>query len=145
MRPLLAVIVGITIIYACMHFFVLPEAPDVTRIENITYLESPAYNPAILDLWKIAVRETGVENESAVLRQLEVDLAKDGAIQVIWFYFYGVESGKQHVYEVYVDRVEPSPPNRRSSIILCRGSTLSPSSKRSTLSLLRTSPSGSRV
>jgi len=102
MRPLLAVIVGITIIYACMHFFVLPEAPDVTRIENITYLESPAYNPAILDLWKIVVRETGVENESAVLRQLEVDLAKDGAIQVIWFYFYGVESGKQHVYEVYV-------------------------------------------
>ena len=102
MRPLLAVIVGITIIYACMHFFVLPEAPDVTRIENITYLESPAYNPAILDLWKIVVRETGVENESAVLRQLEVDLAKDGAIQVIWLYFYGVESGKQHVYEVYV-------------------------------------------
>ena len=102
MRPLLAVIVGITIIYACMHFFVLPEAPDVTRIENITYLESPAYNPAILDLWEIAVRETGVENESAVLRQLEVDLAKDGAIQVIWLYFYGVESGKQHVYEVYV-------------------------------------------
>ncbi len=102
MKPLLAVIVGITLIYACMHFFVLPESPDVTRIENITHIEFPEYDPAVLDLWEIAVRETGVENESTVLRRLEVDLAEDGAIQVIWLYFYGVESGKQHAYEVYV-------------------------------------------
>ncbi len=102
MRPLLAVVVGITLIYACMHFFVLPEAPDVTRIENATYLESPAYNPAVLDLWDIAVEGTGVENESAVLRRLEVDLAGDGAVRVIWLFFYGVEDGEQHAYEVYV-------------------------------------------
>ncbi|WP_292731606.1 hypothetical protein [Methanoculleus sp.] len=102
MRPLLAVIVGITLIYACMHFFVLPEAPDVTRSENVTHLESPAYNPAVLDLWDIAVEETGVENESAVLRQLEINVAGDGAVRVIWLYFYGEEGGEQHVYEVYV-------------------------------------------
>ncbi|WP_214083845.1 hypothetical protein [Methanoculleus sp.] len=102
MKPLLAVIVGITLIYACLHFFVLPEAPDVTRIENATYLESPAYNPAVLDLWKIAVGETGVENESAVLRQLEVNFAGDGAVRVIWLYFYGDGDGEQHAYEAYV-------------------------------------------
>lgn len=102
MRPILAVIVGVIVVYACMHFFVLPEAPDVTRIENITHLESPAYNPAVLDLWEIAVERTGVENESAVLRKLEVDLAGDGAARVIWLYFYGEEDGEQHGYEVYV-------------------------------------------
>jgi len=102
MRPILAVIVGVIVVYACMHFFVLPEAPDVTRIENVTHLESPAYNPAVLDLWEIAVGETGVENESAVLRQLEVNIAGDGAIRVIWLYFYGDEDGKQHAYEAYV-------------------------------------------
>ena len=102
MRPLLAVIVGITIIYAGMHFFILPEAPDVTRIENITHLESPAYHPAILDLWEIAVESTGVENESARLLQLEVNLAEDGAIRVIWLFFYGDRDGEQHGYEAYV-------------------------------------------
>ncbi|MDV2481002.1 hypothetical protein F8E02_03055 [Methanoculleus sp. Wushi-C6] len=102
MRPLLAVVVGITLIYACMHFFVLPEAPDVTRIENVTCLNSPAYNPAVLDLWDIAVGETGVENESAVLRRLEVDLAGDGVVRVIWLFFYGEEGGEQHAYEAYV-------------------------------------------
>lgn len=102
MRPILAVIVGITIIYAGMHFFVLPEAPDVTRIENITHLESPAYHPAVLDLWEIAVDATGVENESATLLQLEVNLAGDGAIRVIWLFFYGMEGGEQHAYEAYV-------------------------------------------
>jgi len=102
MKPLLAVIVGIALIYACMHFFVLPEAPDVTRSENVTHLGSPAYNPALLDLWEITVDATGVENESAVLRQLDVGLAGDGVIQVIWLYFYGEEGGEQHVYEVYV-------------------------------------------
>ena len=102
MRPLLAVIVGITLIYACMHFFVLPEAPDVTRIENIAHLESPAYDPAILDLWEVAVRETDVENESAVLRRLEVDLAGDGVVRVMWLIFYGMGNGEQHAYEAYV-------------------------------------------
>jgi len=102
MRPILAVIVGITIIYACMHFFVLPEAPDVTRIENITHLEPPAYHPAILDLWEIAVESTGVENESARLLRLEINIAGDGAIGVIWLFFYGMEAGEQHGYEVYV-------------------------------------------
>ncbi|MDD3857757.1 MAG: hypothetical protein PHP43_06885 [Methanoculleus sp.] len=102
MRPILTVIVGITLIYACMHFFVLPEAPDVTRSEDVTHLGSPAYNPAVLDLWDIAVAETGIENESAVLRQLEVNLAGDGAVRVIWLYFYGDEAGEQHVYEAYV-------------------------------------------
>jgi len=102
MKPLLAVIVGITIIYACIHFFVLPEAPDVTRSENITHLESPAYNPAVLGLWEVAVGVTSVENESAVLRQLEVNVAGDGAVRVIWLYFYGEEGGEQHAYEVYV-------------------------------------------
>jgi len=102
MRPILAVVVGVIVVYACMHFFVLPEAPDVTRIENITHLESPAYHPAILDLWEIAVENTGVENESAVLRKLEVDLAGDGAIRVIWLYFYGDKDGEQHGYEAYV-------------------------------------------
>lgn len=101
-RPILAVIVGVIVVYACMHFFILPEAPEVTRIENITHLESPAYHPAILNLWEIAVESTGVENESAVLRQLEVDLAEDGAVRVIWLYFYGDEAGEQHVYEAYV-------------------------------------------
>jgi len=101
-RPILAVIVGVIAVYACMHFFILPEAPNVTRIENITHLESPAYNPAILDLWEIAVESTGVENESAVLRKLEVDLAGDGAIRVIWLYFYGDKDGEQHGYEAYV-------------------------------------------
>lgn len=102
-RPILAVIVGvIAVVYACMHFFILPEAPDVTRIENITHLESPAYHPAILDLWEIAVESTGVENESAVLRKLEVDLAGDGAARVIWLYFYGDKDGEQHGYEAYV-------------------------------------------
>lgn len=66
-RPILAVIVGVIAVYACMHFSILPEAPDVTRIENITHLESLAYHPAILDLWEIAVESTGVENESARL------------------------------------------------------------------------------
>jgi hypothetical protein len=102
MRPIIAVIVGIVFIYTCMHFFVLPEAPDVTRSENITHIESPAYNPAVLDLWDIAVERTCVENESAVLLQLEVDIAGDGAIRVIWLYFYGDEAGEQHVYEAYV-------------------------------------------
>jgi hypothetical protein len=102
MRPILAVIVGVIVVYAGMHFFVLPEAPDVTRIENITHIESPAYHPAILDLWEIAVENTGVENESAVLRKLEVDLAGDGAIRVIWLYFYGDKDGEQHGYEAYV-------------------------------------------
>ncbi|MDV4341888.1 hypothetical protein HL657_01580 [Methanoculleus sp. YWC-01] len=102
MRPILAVVVGVIVVYACMHFFVLPEAPDVTRIENITHLESPAYHPAILDLWEIAVENTGVENESAVLRKLEVDLAGDGAIRVIWLIFYGDKDGEQHGYEAYV-------------------------------------------
>lgn len=102
MRPIFAVIVGITIVYAGIHFFVLPESPDVTRIENITHLESPAYNPAVLDLWEVAVKRTGVENQSATLLQLEVDLAGDGAVRVIWLYFYGEEGGEQHAYEVYV-------------------------------------------
>ncbi|WP_332450165.1 hypothetical protein [Methanoculleus sp.] len=102
MKPILAVIVGITLIYACMHFFVLPENPDVTRIENITHIESPAYDPAALDLWEITVRETGVENESAVLRQLEVDLAGDGVVRMMWLIFYGVGDGEQHAYEAYV-------------------------------------------
>ncbi|MDN7011843.1 hypothetical protein FGW20_02045 [Methanoculleus sp. FWC-SCC3] len=101
-RPILAVIVGVITVYACMHFFILPEAPDVTRIENITHLESPAYHPAILDLWEIAVESTGVENESAVLRKLEVDLAGDGAARVMWLYFYGDKDGEQHGYEAYV-------------------------------------------
>jgi len=100
-RPILAVIVGVIAVYACMHFFILPEAPDVTRIENITHLESPAYHPAILDLWEITVESTGVENESAVLRKLEVDLAGDGAARVIWLYFYGDKDGEQHAYEAY--------------------------------------------
>jgi hypothetical protein len=102
MRPILAVVVGVIAVYACMHFFVLPEAPDVTRIENITHIESPAYNPAVLDLWEIAVESTGVENESAVLRKLEVDLAGDGAAWVMWLYFYGDKDGEQHGYEAYV-------------------------------------------
>ncbi len=102
MRPILAVIVGITVIYAGIHFFVLPESPDVTRIENITHIESPAYNPAVLDLWEVAAKRTGVENQSATLLQLEVDLAGDGAVRVIWLYFYGEEGGEQHAYEVYV-------------------------------------------
>ncbi|MCK9306842.1 MAG: hypothetical protein M0P17_04875 [Methanoculleus sp.] len=102
MRPLLAVVVGITLIYACMHFFVLPESPDVTRIENATHLDSPAYNPAVLDLWGIAVERTCVENESAVLLQLEVDIAGDGAIRLIWLFFYGVEDSEQYAYEAYV-------------------------------------------
>lgn len=102
MRPLLAVIVGITIIYAGMHFFVLPENPDVTRIENITHIESPAYNPVVLDLWEIAVERTGVENESATLLRLETNIAGDGAVRVIWLYFYGEEGGEQHAYEAYV-------------------------------------------
>jgi hypothetical protein len=102
MRPILAVILGITIIYAGMHFFVLPENPDVTRIENITHIESPAYHPVVLDLWEIAVERTGVENESATLLQLEVNLAEDGAIRVIWLFFYGMGAGEQHAYEVYV-------------------------------------------
>ncbi|KLK88746.1 hypothetical protein SZ63_07130 [Methanoculleus sediminis] len=101
-RPILAVIVGVITVYACMHFFVLPEAPDVTRIENITHLESPAYHPAILDLWEIAVDSTGVENESARLLRLETNIAGDGAIRVIWFYFYGDKDGEQHGYEAYV-------------------------------------------
>jgi len=101
MRPILAVIVGVIVVYAGMHFFVLPEAPDVTRIENITHIESPAYNPAVLDLWEIAVESTGVENESAVLRKLEVDLAGDGAAWVMWLYFYGDMDGEQHAYEAY--------------------------------------------
>ncbi|MGE4375231.1 MAG: hypothetical protein AB7D01_05935 [Methanoculleus sp.] len=101
-RPILAVIVGVIAVYACMHFFILPEAPDVTRIENITHLESPAYHPAILDLWEIAVESTGVENESARLLQLEVNLAEDGAIRVIWLFFYGDRDGEQHGYEAYV-------------------------------------------
>lgn len=101
MRPILAVIVGVIVVYAGMHFFVLPEAPDVTRIENITHIESPVYNPAVLDLWEIAVESTGVENESAVLRKLEVDLAGDGAAWVMWLYFYGEEDGEQHAYEAY--------------------------------------------
>jgi len=102
MRPILAVIVGITIIYAGIHFFVLPESPDVTRIENITRLESPAFHPAVLDLWEIAVEETGVENESATLLRLETNIAGDGAVRVIWLYFYGEEGGEQHAYEAYV-------------------------------------------
>ncbi|PKL61512.1 MAG: hypothetical protein CVV31_11050 [Methanomicrobiales archaeon HGW-Methanomicrobiales-2] len=102
MRPILAVIVGITIVYAGMHFFILPESPDVTRIENITPLESPAYNPAVLDLWEIAVKRTSVENESATLLRLETNIAGDGAVRVIWLYFYGEEGGEQHAYEVYV-------------------------------------------
>lgn len=102
MKPILAVIVGVIVVYACMHFFVLPEAPDITRIENATHLESPAYHPAILDLWEIAVESTGVENESAVLRKLEVDLAGNGAVRVIWLYFYGDKDGEQHGYEAYV-------------------------------------------
>ncbi|MDD3070813.1 hypothetical protein [Methanoculleus horonobensis] len=101
-RPILAVIVGVIVVYACMHFFILPEAPEVTRIENITHLESPAYHPAILNLWEIAVESTGVENESAVLRKLEVDLAGNGAARVIWLYFYGDKDGEQHGYEAYV-------------------------------------------
>jgi len=101
-RPILAVIVGVITVYACMHFFVLPEAPDVTRIENITHLESPAYHPAILDLWEIAVDSTGVENESARLLRLETNIAGDGAIRVIWLYFYGDKNGEQHGYEAYV-------------------------------------------
>jgi len=101
-RPILAVIVGVIAVYACMHFFILPEAPDVTRIENITHLESPAYHPAVLDLWDTVAEETGVENESAILRQLEVDFAENGAIRVIWLFFYGEEDGEQHVYEAYV-------------------------------------------
>ena len=101
-RPILAVTVGVITVYACMHFFILPEAPDVTRIENITHLESPAYNPAILDLWEIAVESTGVENESARLLRLETNIAGDGAIRVIWLYFYGDKNGEQHGYEAYV-------------------------------------------
>ena len=101
MRPILAVIVGITIVYAGMHFFILPESPDVTRIENATHLASPAYHPVVLDLWEIAVERTGVENESAVLRRLEVDLAGDGVVRVIWLFFYGVGDGEQHAYEAY--------------------------------------------
>lgn len=102
MRPILAVIVGIAFIYAGIHFFVLPESPDVTRIENITHLESPAYNPAVLDLWDIVAGETGFENESAVLRRVEVDIAGDGAIRVIRLIFSGEEGGRRHVYEAYV-------------------------------------------
>ncbi|ABN56025.1 MULTISPECIES: hypothetical protein [Methanoculleus] len=101
-RPILAVIVGVIAVYACMHFSILPEAPDVTRIENITHLESPAYNPAVLDLWEIAVESTGVENESARLLRLETNIAGDGAIRVIWLYFYGDKNGEQHGYEAYV-------------------------------------------
>ena len=139
-RPILAVIVGVIAVYACMHFFILPEAPDVTRIENITHLESPAYHPAILDLWEITVESTGVENESAVLRKLEVDLAGDGAARVIWLYFYGDKDGEQHAYEA-----DTIPPNRRNLPTPCRGCTPSPSYGRSTPSLWRISPSGSRV
>ncbi|MDD2472920.1 MULTISPECIES: hypothetical protein [unclassified Methanoculleus] len=102
MRKILIVIVGMAFIYVCIHFFVLPESPDVARIENITRLRSPAYNPAVLHLWEIAVEETGVENESAVLLQLETDIAGDGAIRVIWLFFYGEENGERHVYEAYV-------------------------------------------
>ncbi len=102
MRPILVVIVGIAIVYACLHFFVLPESPEVTRIENTTRLASPAYHPAVLDLWEIAVGETGVENESATLLRLETNIAGDGAVRVIWLFFYGEEDGEQHAYEAYV-------------------------------------------
>jgi len=63
----------------------------------------PAYRPAALDLWEIAVEGTGVENESAVLRRLEVDLAGDGAVRVIWLFFYGVGDGEQHAYEAMLE------------------------------------------
>lgn len=102
MRKIIIVIAGIALICACIHFFILPESPDVARIENTTRLESPAYSPAVLSLWDIAVEETGVENESAVLRRLEVNFAGDGAVRAIWLYFYGEEGGEQHVYEAYV-------------------------------------------
>lgn len=101
-KILVIVIVGITLIYACMHFFIVPENPDVAHIESITHIESPEYDPAVLNLWEIAVRETGVENESTVLRRLEVDLTGDGVVRVMWLFFYGMGDGEQHMYEAYV-------------------------------------------
>lgn len=100
MNKISIVILGILAFLLFVHYFYLPETPEITRGE-INVAPDPFEGPlGLVDLWNTLVMETGVSNESAVLVQLNQRIAENGTVRYTQIYFIGERDGTPCFYEV---------------------------------------------
>jgi hypothetical protein len=96
------VIWSILIALVFVHYFYMPERPEVTRGEMHISFDSRECRPDLVDLWNTLVQEQAFSNESAVLIQLNQYIDKDGTVQCTELHWIGYVDGEEHAYEVYV-------------------------------------------
>lgn len=96
------IIWSILIALVFVHYFYMPEQPEVTRGEIHISFDSRECRPDLIDLWNTLVQEQAFSNESAVLIQLNQYIDKDGTVQYTELHWIGYVDGEEHAYEVYV-------------------------------------------
>jgi hypothetical protein len=96
------VIWSILITLVFVHYFYMPEQPEVTKGEMHISFDSRECRPDLVDLWNTLVQEQAFSNESAVLIQLNQYIDKDGTVQCTELHWIGYVDGEEHAYEVYV-------------------------------------------
>ena len=96
------VIWSILITLVFVHYFYMPEQPEVTRGAMHISFDSRECRPDLVDLWTTLAQEQAFSNESAVLIQLNLYIDKDGTEQCTELHWNGYEDGEEHAYEVYV-------------------------------------------
>ena len=96
------VIWSILIALVLVHYFYMPEQPEVTRGEMHISFDSRECRPDLVDLWNTLVQEQAFSNESAVLIQLNQYIDKDGTVQCTELHWIGYVDGEEHAYDVYI-------------------------------------------
>lgn len=100
MKKISIVVLGVLACLLFVHYFYLPETPEITRGEISVAPGSCGGQFCLVDLWNALVRETGVSNESAVLVQLNQRIAENGTVRYTHLYFTGEKDGTPCFYEV---------------------------------------------
>lgn len=100
MKKISIVVLGVLVCLLFVHYFYLPEAPEIARGEINVAPGSSEGRFGLVDLWNALVRETGVSNESAVLVQLNQRIDENGTVRYAHLYFTGERDGKPCFYEV---------------------------------------------
>lgn len=100
MKKISIVVLGVLACLLFVHYFYLPQTPEITRGEISVAPGSFEGRFDLVDLWNALVRGTGVSNESAVLVQLDQRIAENGTVQYTHLYFTGEKDGKPCFYEV---------------------------------------------
>lgn len=96
------VIWSILITLVFVHYFYMPEQPEVTRGEMHISFDARECRPDLVDLWNTLAQEQAFSNESAVLIQLNQYIDKDGTVQCTELHWIDYVDGEEHAYEVYV-------------------------------------------